>query len=209
MKMRTVLFLLLASALVTLEAFAARSATHQIKNPVVNGSNFSFDIYSYSSGTTGINVGNTSYYIDVDQTGGFDFVTAPVLSNANVKFTSADGTSNDYGTMDVQWITVGVVKKVVVTIYATGNGAGTGLALSTTGPDGELMCTVTLKIANATHTSQMSWDQTNSAMVTMTNSNITQTYTPASVNVPLPVELVGLTALAQGRSINLAWSTKT
>ena len=209
MKMRTILFLLIASALVSIQAFAARTATHQIKNATVNGSNFSFDIYSYSSGSTAINVGNTSYFIDVNQTGGFDFVTAPVISNVNAKYTSVDGNNNDYGTMDVQWITVGVIKKVAVTVYGTGNGAGTGSPLSNTGPDGEVMCTVTLKIADATQTSKMTWDETNSAMVTMTNANITQIYLPPSIDIALPVELVSFTALAQGRTVNLAWTTKT
>ena len=58
------------------------------------------------------NVGITSYVFDVDQTGGFDFTTAPVLSNVNANYSSADGTSNDYGPMTAQWVTVGVVKKV-------------------------------------------------------------------------------------------------
>ena len=201
--------MLLASALVTIQALAARTATHQIKNAAVSGSNFSFDIYSYSSGSTGINVGNTSYYLDLNQTGGFDFGTAPVISNVNAKYSSADGNNNDYGTMDVQWITVGVIKKVAVTIYGTANGAGTGAALSNTGPDGELMCTVTLKIADATQTSVMSWDFVNSSMVTMAFANITQTFLPPLVDIPLPVELVSFTALAQGRTVSLAWTTKT
>ena len=98
------------------KSFATLTATNTLTNVVVNGSSYSFDIYSErtSAGTnfaSQVHVGITSYVFDVDQTGGFDFTTAPVLSNVNANYSSADGTSNDYGPMTAQWVTVGARKK--------------------------------------------------------------------------------------------------
>ncbi len=113
------------------KSFATLTATNTLTNVVVNGSSYSFDIYSErtSAGTnfaSQVHVGITSYVFDVDQTGGFDFTTAPVLSNVNANYSSADGTSNDYGPMTAQWVTVGLVKKVYVQINFTGNATGNG-----------------------------------------------------------------------------------
>ena len=195
------------------KSFASLTATSTIANVVVSGSNYSFDIYSErtSAGTnfaSQVHVGITSYVFDVDQTGGLNFSAAPVLSNVNSNYSSTDGTSNDYGPMTAQWVTVGLLKKLYVQINFTGNATGNGFSLSTAGPRGEQICTVTLTVANATHTANLAWDQTNSGISTSNSASITNGYAGAD-NSALPVELTSFTVLAQGRTINLAWSTKT
>ena len=70
------------------------------------------------------------------------------------------------------------------------------------------MCTVTLTITNATHTSSLAWDQVNSGISTSNSASITNSYAGTD-NSLLPVEISSFTAQPQGRTINLAWSTKT
>lgn len=202
------ILVLVASLFLSLDAFAARSQTSKIKNAGVVGSNYTFDIYALSTGTNGVNVSICSFWLDVDQTGGFDFVVAPVLSNVNVKYTGVTGV-DDYDAMAVQWFTVGIIKKVGVTIYFTGANTGLAGVLSNTGPDGERICTVTLKISNATKTASLTWDPSNSSILNNPNTLIVGQTFSGSDNSLLPVELTSFTASAHGRSVTLAWATAT
>jgi len=211
MKMRSFLFLFIPILFSATSSFAARSVTHQIVNPTANGSNFSFNIYSLSTGSTGVNVGLTSYYFTVSQSG-FNFASTPVLSSVNLKYSNnvgdVNGDNNDYGVMSTAWIAIGPVTELEVTIDYTGNGPGSGSALSTTA-NGDMICSVTVQIADASQSSQLAWDQTNSAMVTTNFTNVTSIYQANISNILLPVELTSFIALAQGRTVNLSWATKT
>jgi len=51
---------------------AQRTCTSYILNPTVSGGIYSFDIYSQNTnGSLVVRVGTSSFYFDVDQTGGF------------------------------------------------------------------------------------------------------------------------------------------
>ena len=180
--------------------FAARSATHTLTNFNVNTSTnkFSFDIYSLSTGTTPIPVGITSYYILINSS----VLNTPTLSNVNPKYTD---TNPNYFAMTVQIVS----GKVAVTInYDTENGSG-GDILSTTGPLGELICTVTLNITNQSAMSGVSWDQINSTMVTSSFQLIANSWV-GSLDSPLPVELSTFNAKYDEKGkVDLNWVTKT
>lgn len=183
--------------------FAQRIAVHTLTNFNVNTSTnkFSFDIYSQRTGPQGINVGLTSYYINYNNTA----LNTPVLSNVNPKYTIGSPTG-DYFAMTVQ-IALG---KISVSIKYNNEGtSGTGDALSTAGPMGELICTVTLNITNQSALAGMSWDLINSAMQTPTLQAITNNY-QGSYSSPLPVELSSFTGkVVSGTKVDLNWITKT
>lgn len=181
--------------------FAQRIAMHTLTNFNVNTSTnkFSFDIYSQSTGVQSIRVGLTSYYINYNNTA----LNSPVLSNVNPKFTSGS-TTGDYNAMTVQ-ISLG---KISVSILFSGNGDGTGDFLSTTGPSGELICTVTLNISNQSALAGMSWDLINSAMQTPTLQTLTNNY-QGTYSSPLPVELISFTSKLLNDKVQLNWITKT
>jgi hypothetical protein len=196
----------------TVPSFAQLTCTSTAKNFVVSGSNYSFDIYAMrtSAGTSGasqVRVGISSFLFNVDQTGAFDFTTPPALSNVNTKYTGVDRLAEDYGPMYAQWSLTSVYK-VNVTIDYSGNNIGTGLNLSTTGPDGELICTVTLKILNTTKTATLTWDQVASAITTSNSTACTNSFT-GSDNSALPVEVTSFTASSNRLTAQLNWSTAT
>ena len=182
--------------------FAQRIATHTLANFNVNTSTnkFSFDIYSQGTGVQSIRVGTTSYYINYNNTA----LNSPVLSNINPKYTTGSPTGDYFG-MTVQI----VLGKIAVSILFSGNGDGSGDFLSTTGPSGELICTVTLNISNQSALAGVSWDLTNSAMQTPTSQPMTNNY-QGSFNSPLPVELSSFTGkVVDGKKVDLNWITKT
>ena len=149
--------------------FSQREATHTITDFEVNTSTnkFSFDIYSQNTGLQSIRVGLTSYYFNIDSSA----FSSPVLSNVNPKYT-IDSPTGDYTEMTTEII----LGEIAVTILFTGNGDGTGDTLSTIGPLGELICTVTLDITDPGANLSLSWDQINSTMNTPTFQTITNIY---------------------------------
>jgi hypothetical protein len=182
--------------------FAQRVAIHTLTNFNINSTadKFSFDIFSRSIGpTTNIRVGFTSYLILFNSAA----LNSPVLSNINPKYTSGS-TTGDYNTMTVQ-IALG---KIAVSIVFTGDGDGTGDLLSTTSPNGELICTVTLDIINRNTTAIVSWDSINSAMQTPSFQSITNYY-QGSFDGMLPVELTSFTSIFLKDKVQLRWVTKT
>lgn len=183
--------------------FAQRVATHTLTNFNVNTSTnkFSFDIYSQSTGVTSIDVGFASYYIDYNNSA----LSTPVLSNVNPKYTTGSPTGN-YNAMTVGLSGINP-SKIAVTINFSQTGLGD--ILSTTGPMGELICTVTLNIGNQNATAGISFDLINSALQTSFSAPITNNY-QGSYSSPLPVELSSFTGkVVNGTSVDLKWGTKT
>jgi hypothetical protein len=186
--------------------FAARSATHTLTNFDVNTTTdeFSFDIYSQSTGTTTINVGITSYYIFFNNAA----LNTPVLSNVNPKYTTGSPTGDYYA------MTIGIVLgKIAVTINYDQNGLlggnGTGDVLETAGPLGERICTVTLTIGDQNATAGVSWDLDNSEMLGAGLQIFPNTWLGSS-DSPLPVELSSFTGKAiDNNKVELNWITKT
>jgi len=206
MKKKPLFFGFLLVIILSTHAFAARSQTSTITNFVVTSSalTYSFDIYSQSTGSTSLQVGICSFWFDVDQMA-FDFTAAPILSNINSKY-SGEMYIDDYDPMTVAWMTVGSQKKVGVTINFTGNNTGIGSRLSSVG---ELICTVTLKIADITRTANLSWDYVNSSMLAFVPTYIvTQTFS-GSGGVPLSAEFASFTASVHNLCTELQWSTTT
>jgi hypothetical protein len=109
--------------------------------------------------------------------------------------------------MSVQWVNLGGINKVAVTINYLGN-VSLGGTLSTAGPHGELMCSVHLTIANASKTASLAWDQANSSITTSNLQAMTNSYS-GSDNSVLPVELTSFTATANHLTAQLSWSTAT
>ncbi|MCU0454644.1 MAG: T9SS type A sorting domain-containing protein [Bacteroidetes bacterium] len=203
--LRTAVILVLA--LMSVSVYAQRTASHYILNPTADGTTYSFEVWSQRTNATGsLLVGITSYIFDVNQAG-FDFLTPPVLSNVNTKYTGALGV-DDYDPMKAEFVNVGGVNKLAITVKFTGNNTGLASALVTTAPNGEQMCTVSLTVANATLTSSLAWDLTNSAMTTSNLAPNTDTFV-GSDNSALPVQLTSFTAAADFRAAELRWSTST
>jgi hypothetical protein len=198
-------YLIIFGVLISINVVFAQNwvAMHTLTNFVVNTSTnkFSFDIYSQRTGTSTVRVGFTNYLIFFNNTA----LNTPVMSNVNPKYTVGSPTG-DYDTMTVQ---TSFGNEVNVTIHFTGFGEGIGDALSTTAPNGELICTVTLNISNQNLTAGVSWDLLNSAMQTPTIQAITNNY-QGSFNGLLPVELSAFNAKYDEKGkVDLNWVTKT
>ncbi len=195
-----IVFILLSLSTV----FAQKVATHTLTNFNVNTltNKLSFDIYSQRTGDTFIRVGLTSYLISFNSA----VLNTPVISNVNPKYT----TSSVTGDYDVMTVETSLGNKVNITIHYTGATSGTGDLLSTSGPMGELICTVTLNIAVQSVTTTVSWDTINSAM---TDANILQPVTDnysGSFDSPLPVELSSFNAKTiENSKVKLNWKTQT
>ena len=201
--MKSFYFTIVAVLLSINVVFAQRVAMHTLTNFNVNTSTnkLSFDIYSQRTGAQSILVGVTSYYVNFNNAA----LSNPVLSNINPKYTTGSSTG-DYDAMTIQ-IALG---KIAVTISFTGNGDGTGAALSTSAPNGELMASVTLDITNPNATSTISWDLVNSTMLASNPLfEVTNNYQGA-FDAALPVELSTFTGkVVNGTKVDLTWSTKT
>jgi Secretion system C-terminal sorting domain len=203
------LFLAVVVAMASITSLAQRTATQYILNPQVSGGNYSFEIWSQKTnvGAPTVLVGITTFYFDLNNSGGFDFSTAPVLSNKNSKYDGPSDHSGDYDPISAIYVGSSP-KKLVVTISFTGNNTGAGSSLVTTGPNGERICTVALKILSTTMTAQLTWDLANSDMTTSNLQPLTNTFN-GSDNSLLPVELTSFTGTVRGTNVSLTWKTAT
>ncbi len=182
--------------------FAQRIALHTITNFDLDttANTFSFDIYSQNIGAQSIRVGLSSYYFNIDSC----ILSSPMLSNVNPKYTLGSPTG-DYDEMTAEI----VQGEIAVTILFTGNGAGIGDTLSTVGPLGELICTITLSIDNPNSTIYLFWDSTNSAMNTPSFQTITNIF-QGSYNTPTVVEFNSFTGKIIDRTkVELKWTANT
>jgi hypothetical protein len=106
-------------------------------------------------------------------------------------------------------MTVAIVSgKVAVTIIRN---LGTPSNLSTSLPMGERFCTVNLAITNASLSSGLFWDETNSALTSaLQDTNIVHTFIGFDDN-PLPITLASFTARINpsGAGVRLDWTTLT
>jgi hypothetical protein len=197
--MKKQLYVLSCVLLSLSSVFAQRTATQTATNFLVSGGQYSFDIYCQSTGATPVRVGLTSFYFTCNTAA----MNAPVLSNVNSKYTAGSATG-DYDAM-----TCGTAGgSVFVSINYAGLGSGTGDLLSTSGPMGERICTVSLTITNPAATASLAWDAGNSGMVTPGFQIVAPTYVGTD-NSPLPVELGSFTATCNRLSAELKWSTVT
>jgi|GEM_PF-5366511 len=164
-------FFLTIALLATLQSnlFAQREQTSTIKNVAIDACNskLSFDIWSRSTGaTTNISVGVSSFLVNINASA----LGTPVLSNVNSKYNTSNG-FNDFSARGVAYNEMGVQitsGKVNVSIYYTGDNFGSS-SLSTSSPDGERICTITLNITNHNATTDLTWDVVNSS-ITLSNS---------------------------------------
>lgn len=191
-------FLLLLALIATTKPAAAQyAATHSIVNPTMENGEFSFEVWSISTGTTSdLRVGFFTYAFTYS--GGV--LPEPAISNVNPKFTAGSPSgsyltynSADYGT-----------SFVVNLIYDQGPGD----LLPTSVAEGEMMFKVTFTIANEYPSLSVAWDQDNSGFATTTSDEIASTYEGDIQNMPLPVTLTSFSATARpDGSVGLKWTT--
>lgn len=179
---------------------AQREATSTVKNFISENGTYSFDVYARSTGPTSLRVGTSSLYFNYNASA----LSTPVLSNINPKFTGQLGV-DDYDPMTIDT----VAGQIAVTVLFTGNNTGAGQLLSTSVPDGELMCTVSLTITDGSQSSSLSWNTVNSAITHSAGGVVGQVFI-GSDESPLPIQLASFTATAleQGR-VRLDWRTIT
>lgn len=191
------LFLIVAGT--SLKANFAVTNTVANFNITDNGTKFSFDIYSLSTGKSEIRMGSSSFYIR--------FVAGtfanPELTFVNPKYTSGS-VSNSYNEMRHFIHSSG---RVYVQLYYSG---GTGDILSDeegiTG-FGEKIASVSMDIVNY-NLPDLRWDNVNTGVVNTLNQTAVSTNN-GSFNGTLPVELSTFTASASGNSVKLNWSTNS
>ncbi len=108
-------------------------------------------------------------------------------------------------------MTVAIVSgRIAITIRYTGNAGGSS-QLATASPDtnGERICTVNLQITNPSLNAGLSWDISNSAILTTSSLSVGQAFLGADNN-PLPVQLASFTGrLNQQGQVRLDWRTLT
>ena len=197
----TFILIPLFSLLLTPPAEAAREATNTIKNFNVSNGIFSYDIWSLRSGTTAVTVGITSFFFDYNSSA----LVSPTLSNINPKYTGTAGI-DDYDPMTVQILG----GKIGVTINWTGGNGGWS-TLSTSSPDGEIICTVNLTVTNPSANAGVAWDELNSGMTNAFPSGaVSSTYVGSGSGFPLPIQLSSFSAVAlSGGNVRLDWVTQT
>jgi len=197
-----VVVLALVSSATWSQATYQRKALCKIRNAFVAVPVYSFEIWAKndSAGTTFF-VGNSDFYFNYNSAA----LNNPTVSNINSKYTGVAGVDN-YGPMQV-----GIISgKLQVGIRWMGSFNGGGSSLSTSAPDGELICQVNLNITNQSQTSQLNWDAVNTAVLTTDSSSVVQTR-QGSDNRPLPVQLASFTGsvINQQGHVRLNWRTLT
>jgi hypothetical protein len=180
--------------------FAAREATSKIQNFVASGGDYSFELWARRTGTDAVSVGTSSFYFNYNA----GALITPTLSNVNSKYTGVDGSTEDYAPMTVE--IVGAY--IAVTIHFTGSATFAGRALSTTSPDGELICVIHLTVRDASATAGLSWSVPNSAIVDARGLDVTNTFSGSDDTTPLPIQLASLAAnVVRGNEVEVGWKT--
>ncbi len=186
---------------------AAVGFTVKFLNPTVTGSNFKVDIYLLNTGSTVWRVGNSNFWFTYNS---LALSTPTVLTNGIYNAASF----NDYNTAT---LTSGTFSgQHYVSYNVLYNGAGdnfAGQVASSTG-NGTLVATLQWTITSATSTTSLAFQTGGYALTTDGGADITNAaganWTSTVSNQPLPVELVSLTAIAQGaNSTIIKWSTAT
>lgn len=179
---------------------AAREATATIKNFANSGGEYSFDVWTRSSGTTTINLGTSSLFFNYNASA----LASPTLTNINPKYAGTAGVDN-YDPM-----TVAIIGgKIGVTITFTA--AGGGWSSMSTDPDpGERICTVNLTITNSSLQPNLSWDEINSAFTNgFPSGDVSTTHVGADED-PLPIQLASLAATVVNQNeVRIDWTTVT
>lgn len=202
--MRKFLYFLATALLLVGETFTQqRDATSTITNFTRGGGIYSFDIYARRTGPDNIRIGISSFYLNFNNVA----LTNPFLTNVNPKYTGTSGLTNDYAPMTVDVI----AGKLAITVFFTGNGEfGTGQLLSTTLPDGELICTVNLTITNPAASSNLAWDLINSAITDSRGAPAVNNTFVGSDESPLPIVLSSLTAVqTAANQVRIDWTTES
>lgn len=174
-----------------------------------------FDLYIVRTGATSIYLANCDFRVNFNNTNftspalaviantgdltGYGVSTGLVLTNTAMSLSLSPPVPNDntdFGPVIPEVSNVGIGSRIAtIRVRGVTNRAGTaglGFRVATPQfPTGVTMFDVTDPAAATT--------------ITITGDG---TYTNP-VDLPLPVELVSFTALAQGRTVNLAWTTKT
>jgi hypothetical protein len=190
----------LTLVLIAADAVAQRSATCMINNFQRIGGVYSFDVWGRRTNATfPLFVGTSQFFFDYNSVG----LSTPVLSNINTRFDGPADSTGDYLPMEI-----GIVAgKVVVTIWFLGNNLGVGQALSTTVPDGERICTISMTITNASQQANLTWDEINSAFTTTNLQPVIHLFIGEDEQ-PLPIQLASFTARAvSGVAVLLEWLT--
>jgi len=198
------LFSLLAIGMMGQPAFATVGYTAYFLTSSVSGNHFTVDIALLKTGSTNFRVGNANFWFTYNDAA----LTNPVVL-VNGIFDAAS--FNDY---DPATLTSGnFLGQPYVSYNILFNGAGDnglGQPPSSTG-NGTLVARIQWDITNPLLTNYMGFQNGGYALVTDVGTDITLNGNWTSVinSVPLPVELVNFTGMAQGRTVNLSWATKT
>ncbi|HMQ67906.1 MAG TPA: T9SS type A sorting domain-containing protein [Ignavibacteria bacterium] len=176
------------------------SVTNTLTNfNIINGTKFSFDIYTLRTTASSFIMGNSSYI--VKYTSGT--LTNPVISNVNPKYTLG-GVSNSYDEMISQRLSA--TRTAVQLMYVSGPGENISDVPGSNGY-GERIATVTLDILQSVSVT-VQWDVLNSAVVSNTNGSAYNSFEGIFTGV-LPVELASFTSLINLNSVSLNWSTSS
>ncbi|MEZ4690510.1 MAG: hypothetical protein R3A12_10140 [Ignavibacteria bacterium] len=139
------------------------SVTNTIANfNIINGTKFSFDIYTLRTTAAPFIMGNSSYIVKYNP----GSLTNPILSNVNPKYTIG-GISNSYDQMQAMNLFASNKSSAVQLMYIGGTGENISSDPGVSGY-GERIATVTLDILQAVQVT-VQWDQLNSAVVSNSN----------------------------------------
>lgn len=195
---------LLAMGLSWQTTFASIGYTSSFVNPTVNGAHFTVSIYILKTGTSALRMGDANFWF---------MYNAAALSNpvvlVNGEFDAAS--FNDY---DAATLTSGTFLSqpyVSYNILYNGLGdAGQGQTPASSG-NGTLVATIQWDITDPTASNTLAWQNGGYALTNDGGADITANgnWIPTVYTADLPVELVNFTGMAQGRTVNLSWATKT
>jgi hypothetical protein len=165
-----------------------------------NGTKFNFDIFTLRTSAPDFRMGNSSYFLR--------FVTGtfanPVLTYVNPKYTVGSVTSS-YNEMQPFGYSSG---KVAIQLYYNSGGPGDVIS-NDPGVQGfgEKIASVKLDIITL-NLPDLRWDNINTAVVNPQNESAISTNN-GFYNSALPVELSSFSAVSNGNSVKLSWSTSS
>lgn len=178
------------------------SVTNTLANfNIINGTQFSFDIYTLRTTAAPVIMGNSSYIVKYNA----GSMTNPVLSNVNPKYTIGS-VSNSYDQMASANLFASNKSTAVQLMYIGGAGENISGDPGVNGY-GERIATVTLDILQPVLVT-VQWDQLNSAVVSNTFGTVKNNFNGIFTGV-LPVELASFTSLINLNNVNLKWSTSS
>ncbi|MBX7042892.1 MAG: T9SS type A sorting domain-containing protein [Ignavibacteria bacterium] len=174
----------------------SQTATVTVANfEIINsGTQFRFDLYVLRTGSVSYNMGSSTFVLDYTN----GTIANPVISNQSPRYSTGNYTGMDAITFFGQQVALQIN-------YVSGPGVEVLADPGVTGY-GERVATLTLDILQAVQ-SQVTWDESSSAIVTPTFLPIVTSTYNGNYNGTLPVELSSFNAVTANNSVTLKWST--